>query len=124
MKEDARGKVVDLRGRAIPRNKNGDPDFRYIGPGVDGGDGPGYPHDFEGHNLLAVFDPPEIVAMCNRYIYAQEYQRVAHRNRARREAEQLQPLKDMLRKMFDVSHLQATDEQIDAAVRELQKERT
>lgn len=114
MKSDARGKVVELRGRTIPRDEKGDPAFTHLYN--DEFDKGPYTGPLDLRSLLLQFSAEEIVQMVNRYLYQQEYQRVAHRNRARTEAEALAPLKAALLKLFGVSHLKATDEQIQAAV--------
>lgn len=129
MKEDARGKVVELRGRKIPRNAKGDPAFTWL---MNDYWDPRYLEEWDAYHddeatkaacILSQFTPAEVCAMVNRYIYQTEYQRTVHRQRARDEAAALAPLKDKLMEMFGVSHLKATDAQIAEAVAVLKKEK-
>lgn len=117
MKQDARGKVVDLRSRQIPRNKQGDPSWSRLGCEdlID----PTAGDRWEPGSLLETFAPDEIVVMCNRYLYQQEYQRTVHRQRERSKAEKLKPLIAKLRELFDVGPMEATDEQIEQASKAL-----
>lgn len=107
MKTDARGKVVELRSRQhlIPRNLSGDPSFTILGCEAGLGMIP------EG-SILHVFTNEEVVAMVNRYLYDAEYRTTWQRQRQRRISENLAPIKAELRKRFNVSYMNATEEQL------------
>jgi hypothetical protein len=106
MKHDQRGNVVPLRHREdqIPRNKVGDPAFTRL------------------EDILTLFDPDEVTAMVNRYLYNMEYQKSWQRKRLRAEAERLRPIKDELKRRFNVTYLNATEEQLRLVSESLTKE--
>lgn len=94
--------VVKLADREIPRNKNGDPEFKDL------------------LSLQKVFNEQEIAALVNRQLYQMEYQRIVHKDRAAREREVMKPVKAYAKSKFGVSWIKLTDEQIEEAVRAVQ----
>lgn len=94
---------IKLVGRNIPRNTGGDPDFPTLTA------------------VRSVFTDEEIVCLVNRCLYQLEYQQRAHLKRARMKAEQLKPIRDYLRKVYDVTYDKATEQQIKEAVRSVEE---
>lgn len=105
MKKDARGNVIELSKKVIPRDEKGDPSF------------PDLP------SILQQFLPEEVTHMVNRYLYQAEYSRTVHRQRAREEAEKQAPLKAKIEELFGCRWTQATDAQILAAMKILKAEK-
>lgn len=97
--------VVKLSGREIPRDEKGDPAFQDL------------------VTVRHVFSDDEITAMVNRYLYQAFYQLDSHKKRAKAEAERMSPLKKMVRQMFGVSFINATDEQLRAAQQRLDQQK-
>lgn len=125
MKKDLRGNVIELSKKVIPRDEKGDPCFKWLGKGESGFN---MFHPFEEipsdeTTILEQFTPQEVVHMVNRYLYQAEYSRTVHRQRARDEAAQQQPLKDKIEELFGCRWTQATDDQILTAMRVLKEER-
>ena len=96
--------VIKLQGRNIPRNDKGDPAFESM------------------TSVLEVFEDKEIVALVNRQLYQMEYSRVVHRQRGQRERDKTAPVRAMVKKMFGVSWLKATEEQVITAVKAIKEE--
>jgi hypothetical protein len=119
VKKDERGNVINFREKVIPINSKGDPAFSELGCEVFYDEGGGQ----LGNSILSQFTPAEVVQMVNRYLYQSGYQRTVHRQRARAEAERWLPLKQKLRELFNVSHTNATEEQIEQAMKALAEER-
>lgn len=119
MKQDQRGRVLELLRRQIPRAKSGDPAFTCLGHDCD--------HDetLEASTcLLKTFTPEEVVLLCNRAIYQAEYQRSWHRRWEREKAEELAPLKAKVCEMFNLTKwTMATEDQLRAAKQALAKEK-
>lgn len=111
----------------IPRSKEGDPAFTWLG--------------FEGTTIgveleknetlvcqpigvLSVFTPEQVVYLVNKQLYALEYQREHHRKRSQEERDVLGPIRRKAKEMFGLSsYLMATEEQLEAAVLALKKEK-
>lgn len=127
MKEDLRGKVIEFLDRAIPRTKNGDPDFQLLCNKEWDDLENTEVHDYAPakESLLSVFTPEEIVLLCNRAIYQMEYGREWHRKWERRKREELQPLKEKVCSMFGLRKwTEASEDQLRQAKEELEKEKT
>ena len=114
-----------LRDKVIPLNANGDPAFRCLGDLTNGEELPPTPRDFVPRyttdSVMAQFTAEEITYLVNKQLYALGYQREVHKQRAAREREQLGPLKDMVKRLFGVSWIKATDSQIAQASDELKR---
>ena len=85
---------ITLTNRRIPRNQSGDPSFTSL------------------DDVLTVFTPSETTELVNRCLYQLEYQQKAHLKRARELTERLKPIREYLRKHFNITYDKATDEQI------------
>ena len=70
--------VVKLAGREMPRRADGNVDFK----------------DME--ELKETFSDPEIVALVNRCIYQQEYQRESHKKRGKIERDNMKVLRQKM----------------------------
>lgn len=95
---------IRLKGRNIPRNQSGDPDFLNLEACRD------------------VFTDQEITVLVNRCLYQLEYQQRAHLKRARIKTEQQKPIRDYLRKHFQTTLDKATERQIREATGKNTKE--
>lgn len=99
----------------IPRNESGDPQFTNLCEeeykvfhNLPVGD----------NSVLAVFTPTQVVAIVNRWLYQAEYQQVVHRKRAEEQRALQKPVKEAFKRLFpQTSFINATEEQITAAVR-------
>jgi hypothetical protein len=109
---------IRLQGRVIPRNEGGDPHFVYLNDAHLTAEPQTTADAF---HVLGVFSPEEVVELVNRALYQLEYQHTSHKTRAKEERERLHEVKVMVRKMFHVSWLKATPEQVEAAVKALAK---
>lgn len=96
--------VIKLQGRDIPRNDKGDPAFGEL------------------VSVREVFTDEEITALVNRQLYQMEYSRTSHRERGQKERDKTAPVRAMVKELFGVSWLKATDEQIVAAVKAVKEE--
>lgn len=69
-------------------------------------------------SVLDVFTPEQVVAIVNRWLYQAEYQQIVHRKRAEEQRKQQKPVKEAFKRLFPgTSFINATDEQITAAVK-------
>lgn len=93
--------TIQLKGRNLPRNTQGDPDFTLLS------------------DVLGVFTEAEVVTLVNRALYQLEYQHNAHKTRAQRLRDRERPLKLLVRRMFNVPWSKATDTQIQQAAQRL-----
>jgi hypothetical protein len=125
MKEDARGKVVETSNKTIPHNSKGDPCFTHLGCEklIAGDDWKATEPFYTPNSILSQFTTEEIVQLVNRQLYAIEYQRTIHRQRARGEAEKMKELKAKLLEMFHVKWNMCSDEQIEQAAAAIAAER-
>lgn len=88
----------------IPKTPDGDPAFLSL-PAI-----------------REVFNDEMLVYIVNKYLYAQLYNREYHQNRAREERAVLKPIKAKVHELFHVSYLNATTEQIQAAITAVRKD--
>ena len=112
MRKDERGSIVDLKGRSIPRDSQGDPAFGSLWSPWDDEDIVKNMEGVTSTSVLSQFTPEEVVQIVNRYIYQQEYQRTVHRRRAQVEAERAAPLRRKIEEMFGIRRTQATEAQM------------
>jgi hypothetical protein len=95
--EPKRGWLLEVE-EDIPRSSLGDPNFESL------------------EDIQQVFRPEQLVYIVNRFLYSQTYQRDYHKKRSAEERDRLAPIKRKVRKLFSVSYLNATDEQIRKAI--------
>jgi len=112
---------IELSKKKIPRGKDGDPAFPYLGPTVSirpiGGLHNEISRPPNPPCVLDVFTAEEVVYMVNRYIYHVEAQQAAHAKRARRQREALHAVRKKVKQMYGVSWDNATREQQEAALK-------
>lgn len=106
---------IQLKGRAIPRNEQGDPCFRELGVWKEG---------LQSNVAIApVFTEQEVVELVNRALYQLEYQHNAHKQRGQRERDREKKIREKVKELYHVSWLKATNEQIQKAKEEVEKGR-
>lgn len=113
--------IVPLKGRNIPRNKVGDPQFTSLS--VDDEDLVSR-ENFAGKMdaLLEVFTPEEIVELVNRSLYQLEYQARSHQKRNAERAALEAPVKLVFKRLFPKqSYAKATDDELNRCIAELKK---
>lgn len=103
-----------LSDKQIPRNSAGDPAFTLL-EDEDAG------KPYGNLAVLSVFSPEQVTYMVNKWLYAQDYQRTVHRNRAAEERELLVPIKRRFKELFGGSFAKATEAQIAAVMESLRK---
>lgn len=113
-------KVVKLEGKTLPRNKAGDPEFLQLGeflkPEERNPKG-----DLVPPTVLDLFTPEEVVTLVNRQLYAMEYQRKVHRQRAQDERDKWAPIKAIYKEKFGGSFAKATEKEIVECMEELKR---
>jgi hypothetical protein len=110
---------LSLKGRNIPRNKAGDPSFKYIGGGLPQ---ESRESDFDGQALLEVFTPEEIVELVNRSLYQLEYQSRSHSKYREQKQNLERPVREMFHSLFpETSWSKATSEQLSEVMRRLKE---
>lgn len=109
--------IVELKGKVIPRNEEGDPHFtRLVNTSNED------PPEGTPPSIMMVFTPAEVVAMVNRYIYMTEYSRAYHEKDRRQRQERDRMLKDTARRLFpEVRFVDLTGEQLQQVVEEITK---
>lgn len=126
MKIDARGKVVETATRTIPHNEKGDPCFTALGIEAnitsDGSAPEGFWSITKG-SILSQFTCEEVVQLVNRQLYAIEYQRTVHRERARGDAEKMKELKQKAEQMFGKKWNMCSELEVQKAAAAIAKER-
>jgi hypothetical protein len=75
------------------------------------------PHFLTLKHVQETFSDEEITELVNRSLYQILYQQATHLKRAANRAEQLKPIREYLRRHFNVTLDKATDEQIQEAKR-------
>ena len=116
--------VVALKDKQqhIPRNKAGDPAFQVLRNRLVADDYERQGADVD--SLLAVFTPQEIVAMVNRHLYQAEYQQRSHLKYQQAIRDREKPVKEAFRRLYPgVAYINATPQQIDAAIREAARQK-
>jgi len=106
---------IQLKGRAIPRNAQGDPAFTRLQQDDtwDPQDGP--------IPVMNVFTPQEVVELVNRALYQLEYQHNAHKVRGQRLRDRERLIREKVKELFHVSWMKATPEQVAKAREEVEK---
>jgi hypothetical protein len=113
---------IQLKGRGIPRNAQGDPKFNHLSSAqyeimrhynVEPDNPPG---------ILDIFTTDEVVELVNRAIYQLEYQHTAHKRRGQEQRDREKKIKEKVKQLYHVSWMKATPEQIQRATEEVGKE--
>ena len=110
---------ISLKNRDIPRNKMGDPAFRFLDAERMTGD----ELNTEGNTptVLDVFTPEECVELVNRCVYQLEYQARSHAKRNASQALLERPIKEAFRELYPgESYAKATPHQIRECLRKIQ----
>ena len=112
---------IQLKGRAIPRNEQGDPSFNGLGLSQEDYDF-SYKEYATHNDVLTLFTVQEVVELVNRALYQLEYQHNAHKVRGQRQRDAEKELREMVKVMYHVSWMKATPEQIQKAKEQVEKE--
>jgi hypothetical protein len=110
---------IELKTRAIPRDTEGDPCFRYLNDAHM--TALPQPNTAGAFHVLGVFSMDEVVELVNRALYQLEYQHQAHKIRGKRIREQERAIRLKVKELFHVSWMKATPEQIKRAREEVGK---